>query len=92
MLREQDRVVRAHAIDEGNRHAAARVTESRILVVFRQGEQRQCALDRRPGIGTELLLLRENTRVLEVGDADVVGGKRMARSSGTCSRCPPLKR
>ena len=74
--REQDVVVGAHAIDEGDRHPAARISGLGVFVVFRQREQRQRLFHGRPGVGIELLLLREHARVLEVRDADVVRRQR----------------
>jgi hypothetical protein len=69
-------VVRAHTIDEGDRHCAARVAEFRRLVILGQREQRQRLFQRRPGVRVELLLLRQDAGILQMGDADVVCAQR----------------
>ena len=79
-MREQNVVIRAHAVDERDRHPAAGVAIPGVGVVLGQREQRQDLLHVAPQIRIELLLLRKHPRVLEVAEADVERGERKPRS------------
>src|SRR5688500_14461625 len=82
LVAQQDVVVAAHAIDECDGHAAARVAELRLFVMLRQREQRKRLLDVLPLVRIELLPLRQHACILEMAEADVERGQCEPRAIG----------
>jgi hypothetical protein len=87
----EDVVVVADVVHELHRLAAARVAVLERLERLRVGELRDHLAHVLPLVGIEVRALREDARVLEVADADVVGGERQPRAvrlvdaRGSCS-------
>jgi len=79
---QQDVVVGAHAVDERDRHAAARVAEPGLLVEFGQREQRQGLADVPPAVRVEAVALCLDARILEVAHADIERREREPGSVG----------